>query len=177
MALGLGPTARVVDYNPEWPRLYAAEEARILVAIGPWVSRIEHVGSTAIPGLAAKPILDILVGLRKLDDAPRCIPRMEGLGYEYVPEYEKELPMRRYFRKGPRENRTHHVYMVEDGRDFWVAHLRFRDFLRDHPDDARRYELLKRELVARFENDREAYTASKAEFIKTMLSKAAEAGY
>jgi len=62
MALGLGPTARVVDYNPEWPRLYAAEEARILVAIGPWVSRIEHVGSTAIPGLAAKPILDILSG-------------------------------------------------------------------------------------------------------------------
>src|SRR5437867_66105 len=117
------------------------------------------------------------VGLRKLDDAPRCIPRMEGLGYEYVPEYEKELPMRRYFRKGPRENRTHHVHMVEDGRDFWVVHLRFRDFLRDHPDDARRYELLKRELVARFENDREAYTASKAEFIKTMLSKAAEAGY
>ena len=177
MAIGLGPAARVVDYNPEWPRLYVAEKARILGAIGPWVSRIEHVGSTAIPGLAAKPILDILVGLRKLDDAPHCIPRLEKLGYEYVPDYEKELPMRRYFRQGSRENRTHHVHMVEEGSDFWVAHLRFRDFLRDHPDDARRYELLKRELVARFENDREAYTASKAEFIKTMLSKAAEAGY
>ena len=100
-----------------------------------------------------------------------------AIGYEYVPEYEKELPMRRYFRKGPRENRTHHVHMVEAGSDFWVTHLRFRDFLRDHPEDARRYEALKRDLVARFENDREAYTASKAEFIKTMLSKAAEAGY
>ncbi len=177
MAIGLGPIAHVVDYKPEWPGLYLEERARILAAIGPWVSGIEHVGSTAIPGLAAKPILDILVGLRKLDDASRCIPRMEGLGHEYVAEYEKELPMRRYFWKGLRENRTHHVHMVEAGSDFWVTHLRFRDFLRDHPVDARRYEALKRDLVARFENDRDAYTASKAEFIKSILSKATEAGY
>jgi GrpB-like predicted nucleotidyltransferase (UPF0157 family) len=177
MAIGLGRIARVVEYNPEWPRLYAVEKARILAAIGPWVSGIEHVGSAAIPGLAAKPILDILVGLRNLADAFPCIPRMEGLGYEYVPEYEKELPMRRYFRKGPPENRTHHVHMVENGSDFWVAHLRFRDFLRDHPEDARRYEALKRDLVARFENERDAYTASKAEFIKSIVGKAADAGY
>ena len=177
MAIGLGPIARVVDYNPEWPGLYLAERARILAAIGPWVSGIEHVGSTSIPGLAAKPILDILVGLRKLDDAPRCIPGMEGLGYEYVPEYEKEMPMRRYFRKGPSENWTHHVHMVEEGGDFWVIHLRFRNFLRDHREDAPRYEGVKRELAARFANDRDAYTRSKAESITSILSKAAEAGY
>jgi GrpB-like predicted nucleotidyltransferase (UPF0157 family) len=177
MALGLGPIARLVEYNPEWPRLYLDEKARILAAIGPWVSRIEHVGSTAVQGLAAKPILDILVGLRDLADAGLCIPRMEGLGYEYVPEYEKELPMRRYFRKGPRENRTHHVHMVEEGSDFWLEHLRFRDYLRDHPKEARRYERLKRDLAARFANDRDAYTASKAEFIRSILSQAAEAGY
>jgi GrpB-like predicted nucleotidyltransferase (UPF0157 family) len=102
---------------------------------------------------------------------------MEELGYEYVPEYEKELPMRRYFRKGSPEKRTHHVHMVEERSDFWVAQLRFRNFLRDHRDDARRYELLKRELAARFENDREAYSASKTDFINSILIKAAEAGY
>lgn len=176
MAIGLGPIVRLVEYNPEWPRLYLVEEARILAAIGRWVSGIEHVGSTAIPGMAAKPILDILVGLRKLDDALCCIHRMEGLGYEYVPEYEKELPMRRYFRKGPKGSRTHHVHMVEKGSDFWLEHVRFRDFLRDHPDDARRYEQLKRELATRFENDRDAYSSSKTGFIKSILGKAAEAG-
>jgi GrpB-like predicted nucleotidyltransferase (UPF0157 family) len=177
VALGLGPIARVIDYDPAWPQRYEEEQTRILAAIGPWVAGIGHIGSTAVVGLAAKPILDILVGLRTLEDALRCIPRMEGIGYEYVPEYERELPMRRYFRKGPVGNRTHHVHMVERGSTFWVEHLRFRDWLRDHPEDARRYERLKRDLAARFGNDRDAYSDAKTEFVRSILRKAEAAGY
>lgn len=177
MAIGLGPIARVVDYDPRWPQIYEDERARILSAIGPWVAGIEHVGSTAIPGLAAKPIIDILVGLKTLSDAVHCIPRLQAVGYEYVPEYEKEVPERRYFRKGPLENRTHHVHMVEKGSDFWVKHLRFRDHLRDHPEDARRYERLKRELAARFTDDRDLYTESKTDLVESIVQRAAEEGY
>lgn len=92
MSIGLGPVARVVDYDPRWLELYAEERTRVIGAIGPWLAGIEHIGSTAVPGLAAKPIIDILAGLRTLDDARPCIPRLEAIGYEYVPEYEKELP-------------------------------------------------------------------------------------
>ncbi len=173
MAIGLGPVARVVDYDPRWPRIYEAERARILEAIGPWVAGIDHVGSTAVPNLAAKPIIDILVGLRTLADAVHCIPRLQAIGYEYVPEYEDELPDRRYFRKGPAANRTHHLHMVERDSDFWAKHLLFRDYLRDHPDEARRYEALKRELAVRFTDDRDAYTESKTEFVESVVRRAA----
>lgn len=177
MAIGLGPVARVVDHDPRWPRLYEEERARILVAIGPWVAGIEHVGSTAVRGLAAKPIIDVLVGIRALADAVHCIPHLQAIGYEYVPEYEKELPERRYFRKGPVENRTHHLHLVEKGGEFWTSHLRFRDYLRDHPEAVRDYDALKRSLAAKYENDRDAYTESKAEFIRAILRVAVAEGY
>lgn len=172
MALGLGPVARLADYDPAWPRRYEEEKTRIITAIGPWTTGIEHVGSTAVPGLAAKPILDILVGLGDLDDTARCIRPMQGIGYGYVPQYEQELPMRRYFRKGPVEHRTHHVHMVVRGTPFWIEHVRFRDWLRAHPTDAYAYERLKRDLAARFDSDREAYTRSKSDFIHVILRRA-----
>ncbi len=177
MALGLGPVARVVEYDPHWPRLFEEERARVSAAIGDWTEGIEHVGSTAVPGLPAKPILDVLVGLRTLSDALRCIPRLEAIGYEYVPEYERELPQRRYFRKGPREDRTHHIHMVVRGGDFWRSHVAFRDWLRAYPEDAAAYARVKRDLVSRFGGDRDAYTEGKREFIEAILEKALAAGY
>ncbi len=143
----------------------------------PWLAGLEHVGSTAVPGLAAKPILDILAGLRVLSDARACIPRLEAIGYEYVPEYEDRLPERRYFRKGPLENRTHHLHMVEIGSDFWTSHVRFRKYLRGHPEAAREYEALKRDLAAAHAGDRDLYTESKADFILSILVRAAAADY
>ena len=89
----------VVPYDEAWPSLFEAERVRIERAIGPWTEEIEHVGSTAVPGLAAKPVVDIMVGVESLDDAPVLVERLEGLGYEYVPEFERELPLRRFFRK------------------------------------------------------------------------------
>ena len=156
----------IVDHDARWPAKFEEERGRIVAAIGPHVTGIEHIGSTAVPGLAAKPVIDVLVGLRSLDDARECIRPVVGLGYEYVPEFEAELPERRFFRKDTDGARSHHIHMVEHGSPFWVRHILFRDHLRTHPEDARRYEALKRELAARFRDDRGAYTEGKTAFVR-----------
>lgn len=161
----------IVDYQAAWPGQYEEEKCRILAAIGRYVAAVEHVGSTAVPGLAAKPIIDILVGLRSLADATNCINPLNGLGYEYVPEWEAELPERRYFRRVWPRPRTHHIHMVETTSEFWQRQLRFRDHLRAHSEDARAYERLKRELASRFEVGLD-YAAAKSAFIRTILDKA-----
>ena len=127
---------------------------------------VEHVGSTAVPGLAAKPIIDILVRLRSLQDAAGVIPPLEGLGYEYLPEREIETPERRFLARPKTKPRTHHIHMVEVGSDFSERHLLFRDYLRAHPDAAREYEDLKRALAAQFRENREAYTEGKTPFVR-----------
>lgn len=168
MALAKRVTLSAPD--PRWPSVFAAEKARLEAALAPYVLAIEHVGSTAVPGLAGKPTIDILAGLALLADAPSVIPRMKALGYEYVPEFEKDIPERRYFRirtPGEREGEDlFHVHMVEIGSDFWERDLLFRDYLRSHPDAAREYEVLKHELARTHGEDRTAYTDGKAAFVK-----------
>ena len=126
-------TILIVEYNHAWPVLYQQEKDRIWVVIGDWVTAIEHIGSTAVPGLGAKPIIDIMVGINRLCDAGECISPLSSIGYEYVPEYEEEMPERLYFRKGPTQNRISHLHMVEVGGEFWIRHLLFRNFLIKHP--------------------------------------------
>src|SRR5215211_127888 len=104
----------VVPYDEAWPSLFEEERDRIERAIGPWVEEIEHVGSTAVPGLAAKPVIDIMVGVKSLADSPIIVERLVGIGYEYVPEFEQTLPFRRYFRKMREGRRTHQIHLVED---------------------------------------------------------------
>ncbi len=166
----------IVDYDPRWPSLYDEERARILGAIGPWLVDIQHVGSTAVPGLAAKPIIDIMPGVARLEDAHHCIEPLRALGYEYHPEFEVELPERRYFNKPPGESfrghRTHHLHMVKSGSDFWQRHLLFRDYLRAHTEAASEYARLKRQLAARFGTDREGYTEAKSDFIRSIEERA-----
>jgi len=142
------------------------ERARILAAIALPGVAVEHVGSTAVPGLAAKPIIDILIGLSHLEDAAVVIPPLEGLGYEYLPERELETPERRFLARPKTKPRTHHIHMVEVGSDFSERHLLFRDYLRAHPDAAREYEDLKRALAAQFRENREAYTEGKTPFVR-----------
>ncbi len=166
----------IVDYDPRWPRFYDEEKTNILRVIGPMVVGIEHTGSTAVPGLAAKPIIDILVGVQHLSDATWCIQPLRTLRYEYVQELEKLIPERRYFRKGNvqgmEQGSTHHLHMVEAGGDFWERQLLFRDYLRAHPEEARRYADLKKTLAARFSSDRERYTSSKADYIQEIVARA-----
>ncbi len=162
----------VVDYDARWPIQYEEEKSRVLEVIGRQVVSIEHFGSTAVPDLGAKPTIDILVGLRRLDDASACIEPLATIDYEYVPEYEKAIPDRRYFHKGPVLQRTFHLHMVEFGGSLWARHLLFRDYLRAHPDEAAKYNALKRGLADRFGANREGYTDAKAEFVRAIQAKA-----
>lgn len=113
-----------------------------------------------------------MAGLGRLSDARLCIDPLASLGYEYVPEYEVDLPERRYFRKGPPEGRTHHLHMVEEASDFWERHLLFRDYLRTENATAREYESLKRRLAREHGTNREAYTEEKTSFIQAVVERA-----
>lgn len=164
----------IADYDDDWPERFGAEKRRLLTGLGTLAVEIEHIGSTAVPGLAAKPIIDIMPGVRSLADADACTAPMRRLGYEYVPEFEQELPGRRYFRKGFPQQKWH-VHIVEIGGEFWNRHLAFRDYLRGDPHAVSEYAALKRRLAAQFPRDSRAYTFAKSEFILGIQEKAAAA--
>jgi len=156
----------IVDYDPTWPSAFVDARAELEAALGPCLVDIEHIGSTAVPGLAAKPVIDILVGLRSLDDTPIVVPAIEGLGYQYVPEFEVELPDRRYFRRYTNGLRTHQVHAVaRTDHAWWDRHVAFRDRLRAHDEDRDAYADLKRRLAVEHRDDRAAYTDAKSAFI------------
>jgi GrpB-like predicted nucleotidyltransferase (UPF0157 family) len=162
----------IADYNPEWPLMYEQEKALILKAVGHIIADIEHIGSTSVPGLGAKPIIDIMIGLHRLDDAVECIPRLEACGHKYEPEFEAKVPERRFFRKGPDWARTHHIHMVVRSSKFWEDRIVFRNYMRTHDEDAMLYLLLKKELAIRFGSNRQGYTDAKASFVEAILAKA-----
>jgi rfaE bifunctional protein nucleotidyltransferase chain/domain len=168
------PPVRIVPYDPRWPEMFEEERRRILEACGGAVAAVEHVGSTSVPGLGAKPVIDLMAGVRSLDDAPLCVTPLHRLGYVYVPRLEILMPERRYFRRGRPGAGTHHLHMVELGGDFWVKHLLFRDYLRAHPEAARDYETLKRKLADAHGSDHGAYTDAKTDFILSAVEKQKE---
>jgi len=161
----------VVDYDPQWPIVYKKEKTEILRVIEDEVVAIEHIGSTAVPGLGAKPIIDIMVAVRHLSDANECIQLLQNIGYEYVPEYEVQIPERRYFQKGHQKVRRH-LHMAELTSDFWRRHLLFRDYLRYHSKIAQEYHELKKQLATECGVDREAYTDAKTPFIQSIVARA-----
>jgi GrpB-like predicted nucleotidyltransferase (UPF0157 family) len=164
--IGLGRgIVRLAPYTAEWRRLFEAEKARLEAAIGQYVLDIQHVGSTSIPGLAAKPIIDIAVAVESFEEASVCIAPMEGLGYEY--RGENGIPRRHYFIKG--DPRTHHVHMNEIHSRDWGNLVLFRDHLIRHPALVGEYAALKTELARRFPTDRQAYLDGKASFIERVL--------
>lgn len=160
----------LVPYNPDWPRRFDEERSILAAVFAGGEAVIEHVGSTAVPELGGKPIIDVMVGLRTLADIEARIPALEAVGYEYVQEYEKQLPERRYFRKPRLGPRAFHVHCVIDGSEFWLRHLAFRDYLRAHPECASAYYKLKRDLAKRL--NKEEYTEDKSPFIEAVLAAA-----
>jgi GrpB-like predicted nucleotidyltransferase (UPF0157 family) len=159
---------RLVAYDPSWPARFEEERAALDDAIGEWVvGGIHHVGSTAVPGLEAKPIIDILVGVRDLDESRACFEPLARLGYVYAPYLAEEM---HWFCKPDPRRRTHHLHLVPVGSSRYVDELAFRDRLRDDPKIAGEYLDLKRSLASRFANHREAYTNAKAEFIGRALA-------
>lgn len=161
----------IVPYDPRWPRQFEEEKARLLAEIGAYVLSIEHIGSTAVPGLAAKPVIDILIGVRSLQDAPLFIPPLESRGYEYMPAYEDEMPFRRYLHRKVNGEHTHHLHMVEPDSRFYSVQLVFRDHLRGHLETRDAYAALKRHLAAKYRSDRTAYTDAKSSFILSVLEQ------
>ena len=159
---------KLMPHSEVWHQLFAEEDARLRDAVGEHLVAVEHVGSTSICGLSAKPIIDVAVAVREIADVEKCIVPIEGIGYRYRGEHG--IPGRHYFVKG--EPRTHHLHMVELDSDFWRSHLLFRDYLRQHSEVAEEYERLKNELAQKYEENREAYTEGKAAFIENVLRMA-----
>lgn len=162
----------IEDYQPRWPEFFSQEASQIQNLIGTYITAIEHIGSTAVPGLAAKPIIDMLIGVKCLADAPSFIPPLQQFGYIYVPEYEQGLPERRYLYKQEHGEDTYHLHMVELQSDFFLRHLAFRDYLRAHPEAVAEYAALKIRLASEFGSDREGYTDAKTDFIHSIERKA-----
>jgi GrpB-like predicted nucleotidyltransferase (UPF0157 family) len=163
----------VSDYDPNWPTLFERERTRIKNALGSFALAIEHVGSTAVPGLPSKPIIDLLVGVPSLEEArERCIEPIEALGYNHIPEYASWLPCELFFRKGPPGPWTHHVHLMEPFCPRWEALLVFRDYLRAHTEAARAYADIKRALAASSKDNIEAYRNGKDAFVDETTAKA-----
>ena len=155
-----GPV-EVVPPDPPWPARFAAVRARIADALGPVPLRIDHVGSTAIPGLAAKPIIDVQISVADLDDEDGYVPGLTSLGW---PIRLREAEQR-FFREPAGIPRTTHVHVCPTGSPWERRHLLFRDYLRAHPERARAYGALKLALAERYRHERVVYTEAKGPFV------------
>ena len=157
----------ISPYDPAWPDAFERERAVLGEAIGPWVTGgIHHVGSTAVPGLEAKPIVDILAGVEDLESSRACFEPLARLEYLYAPYLREEM---HWFCKPHPSRRTHHLHLAATGGRRYAEELAFRDLLRASPDTAAEYARLKRGLAARFGDDRDGYTDAKGEFIRAAL--------
>ena len=163
----------IVAHRPEWPEVFACEAAAILEACRPRLLAVHHIGSTSVPGLAAKPVLDMMPVAADPDDAGRAVPKLTALGYRY--RGENGIPGRFYFDRIVDGRTVAHVHMFPADHPAVRTHLVFRDHLRRHPQAALEYEQLKRALASRYRDDRRSYTDRKAEFINRILASVAGA--
>lgn len=158
----------IVEYDPHWPEAYREEAERIAEVLEHDFVDIQHVGSSAVPGLAAKPVIDVMVAVEHFKSIEEYSRRLAPLGYQHMTHPAEAV--RIFFRKGL--PRTHHLHIVEYGTREYRRHLLFRDYLRRHPEAAQAYEQLKRELADRFATDRPTYTESKTDFIRSVVALA-----
>jgi GrpB-like predicted nucleotidyltransferase (UPF0157 family) len=162
----------LVPYDSTWPLEFAAEAERIERACSGLPMKLEHIGSTAVPGLAAKPVIDILAGRPGSVAGKAYVAAFRQLGYEHKGSFG--VPGRNYFRRGT--PRSHHVHLVSWSGELWRDHLLFRDYLRAHPAVAREYETIKRELAIMYVQDKERYTDAKGPFVRSIVRRAREEG-
>lgn len=162
----------IAPYSAKWHALFEAERAVVASVFPTGAFRIEHIGSTAVAGLGAKPIIDVLVGGRSLAEIETRVLAMGELGYQYMPEHEAVLPQRRFFAKPAIRPRQFHVHAVAIDSRFFAEHILFRDALRADSRLAAEYFSLKVGLAARFGGDREGYTDAKSLFIRSVIERA-----
>ncbi len=155
-------------YDSRWPDRFVAERDRLLTLFPLIFVDIEHIGSTAVPGLMAKPIVDLLAGVETMAMARSLAEPLREAGYTSSAEFNAALTDRQWFMRWADGRRTHHLHVVVQGSPAWTQHLRFRDALRASPVFAARYAALKAELAVRHPTDREAYTSAKAAFVNAL---------
>lgn len=156
-------------YDPRWAAQFIEERDRLWQLLPRRFTAIEHIGSTAVPQLAAKPIIDILAGVTTLREADALLDPLCAHGYETSAEFNATLPDRRWLMRHALGRRTHHLHLVVFGGEPWIRRLQFRDTLRADAAIAIRYEQLKRSLAQQYRRDREAYTHAKTAFIHEVL--------
>jgi GrpB-like predicted nucleotidyltransferase (UPF0157 family) len=166
------PAIRIVDHDPRWAVRAHEELRRMKDALGPLAVRLDHVGSTAVPGLAAKDILDLQLSVAAIEPRARYVGPLERLGYLFVPT--PESPDFHFFAKPAERPRSHHLHVCEAGGEHELRHLAVRDFLCAHGEEAREYAALKRDLARRHPQDRLAYIEGKEQYVSELEARALE---
>jgi len=160
----------IVPYNSEWPQKFEKEKTVLEKVIGNYITGgIHHIGSTSIPGLSAKPIIDILIGVESLEASKACLDILPKIQYQYYPYKEDQ---EHWFCKPSPAHRDYHLHLIPTDNPDFKACLAFRDYLRSHEEARNKYQQLKTNLAEEFKNDRETYTQAKTEFVKEIVSKA-----
>lgn len=163
------PPILIEPYDPAWPEKFAAERALLEAVLAPWLAgAIEHIGSTAVPGLPAKPVIDILAPVHDLARSRPALEALRPLRYCYFP-YKHDVM--HWLCKPSDQERTHHLHLVPFGSRLWRERLAFRDHLRANPRSAGEYRALKERLAVEFRDDSDAYTDAKTGFILQILAR------
>ncbi len=157
------------SYNPEWKKIYKKEKELLLSVLGDQVLDIQHIGSTSVPGVKSKPIIDIAVAVEKIKDAENLIESVEKLGYEY--KHEAGVRGRHFFAKGSEKNRTHYIHMVKLGGKQWRNLTNFREYLLEDKKNIKEYNDLKESLAKEHKDNRDTYTKKKGPFISRAINK------
>ncbi len=160
---------RLVEYDPAWPARFDAERSRLRERFPAELIEVQHIGSTAIPGIPAKPIIDVMAGVASMTVADALFQPLLEHGYVTSVEFNASLTDRRWFMRHANGRRTYHLHVVVHDGELWRQRLAFRDALRADPTQAERYAALKRELASRHGTDREAYTRAKGEFVRSVI--------
>ena len=171
LALAIAEEIHIVAHDSRWAEQFAAERDRLLDLLPGRFAAIEHIGSTAVPGFPAKPIVDLLAGVGSMSEADALLAPLCAHGYATSAEFNATLPDRRWLMRHALGRRTHHLHLVVFGGEAWVRCLEFRDLLRTDAPIAARYQRLKQVLAEQHRHDREAYTHAKTEFIQAVLTK------
>jgi len=165
-------TVKLSPYNAEWPKIFEKEGTLLSSTLGDLVIDIQHIGSTSIPGMAAKPIIDMMAAIPDFQNIEEYVQPLKNLGYE--DRGQQGVPDRHIFVKGDEARRTHHLNLTEMDSSFWKEHILFLDYLRAHKEAVDEYAKLKTDLAKSFPDDRNSYTSAKAEFVKQIVEKAKE---
>lgn len=160
----------IAKYDTTWPKAFEEEKKSLVKILGKDCIAIEHIGSTSVPGLSAKPLVDIAVGVPSIRDKKKYVQMLEKAGYVHRPGFKR--PNQHFvFAKGNTKVRTHYIHVVKYGGAFWKKWLAFRDYLRAHPREAAKYAALKEILAKKHPDDRALYTKKKSEFVHRILAR------